>query len=285
VRRHSFIVIVTFIATACGGSASEDGSQSESSAPAQRDSEETAGGEEEPAEGEFQLRSSSDADQARGERPSEIEATETDAAMRLFVVTAEDVAIPGVVIKMTAPDGSTYFTDETDRRGYAEVLVPVDQRYEMEYLSLGRRNTMASVEVPPGPRQDIRLTMRYRGWQPPPADPDAAPGLRLEGVTFESGSATILEDSFPRLDRVVEYMEHKASARIRISGHTDDVGNPRQNQRLSEARAQAVRQYLISKGIAGDRIEAVGYGDERPLTSNDSEEGRARNRRIEAVEL
>ncbi len=286
--RHSFIVVLTCIAAACGGSGSEGGAGSESSSsePGVQSSnggEEAA--EEGSADGEFQLSASSDAEQAHGERPSEIEATETEAAMRLFVVTAENEPIPGVVIKMTAPDGSTYFTDETDSHGYGEVLVPVGQRYEMEYLSLGRRNTMAAVEVPEGPRQDIRLTMRYRRWQPPPEDPDEAPGLRLEGVTFESGSATIMEGSFPRLDRVVEYMEHKPSTRIRISGHTDNVGNPRRNQRLSEARAQAVRQYLISKGVAEDRVEAVGHGDARPVAPNDSDEGRARNRRIEAVEL
>ena len=104
-------------------------------------------------------------------------------------------------------------------------------------------------------------------------------------MTFESGSATIVESSYPRLDRVVEYMVHKPYARIRISGHTDNVGNARRNQRLSEDRAKAVRQYLVTKGIAAERIEAVGHGDAQPLASNDTEEGRAQNRRIEAIEI
>ena len=75
------------------------------------------------------------------------------------------------------------------------------------------------------------------------------------------------------------------TVRIRVSGHTDNVGNPRRNQALSEARARAVREYLVSHGIDGSRVEAVGFGDQRPVASNDTEEGRQENRRIEAIEL
>jgi outer membrane protein OmpA-like peptidoglycan-associated protein len=285
-RRPTLVLIVSFIA-ACGSGSSEGGGDIESSASTDPESGGTTG-DEQAAEGEtpdneFQLRASTDSSEAHGERPSQIEATETEAAIRLFVVTAEDAPIPGVVIKMTAPDGTNYFTEPTDSLGYAEVLVPAAQRYEMEYLSLGRRNVGAAVQVGPGPRRNTRLTLRYRQWRPAPAADE--PGFRLDGVTFESGSATIEPASFPRIDRVVEYMVHKPAARIRISGHTDNVGNARRNQRLSESRAKAVRQYLVSHGIAESRIEAVGHGDAQPLTSNDSEEGRAQNRRIEAIEL
>jgi len=288
-RFQSFILTVSFVA-ACGAS-SESGGGGESTEPvASTESGGATTGDEQQAEGEqtpdneFQLRPSDDSSEARGEQPSQIEATETEAAIRLFVVTAEEVAIPGVVIKMTAPDGSTYFTEPTDSHGYAEVLVPADQRYEMEYLSLGRRNTTATVTVGPGPRRNTRLTLRYRQWRPPAPEADE-PGFRLDGVNFETSSATIDADSHARLDRVVEYMEHKPAARIRISGHTDNVGNPRQNQRLSDRRAKAVRQYLVDHGIDEGRVEAVGLGDTEPLAPNDTEEGRARNRRIEAVEL
>jgi OOP family OmpA-OmpF porin len=109
--------------------------------------------------------------------------------------------------------------------------------------------------------------------------------LVLDGILFESGRATLQAESAPRLDRVVEYMTHMTSVRIRIAGHTDNVGDPRRNQALSEARAQAVREYLVTHGIDGSRVEAVGYGDTQPVASNDTEEGRAQNRRIEAIEL
>lgn len=80
-------------------------------------------------------------------------------------------------------------------------------------------------------------------------------------------------------------MTYKKSARIEISGRTDNVGNPKSNKVLSEKRAQACRDNLISKGIDGSRVEAVGYGDEQSIASNDTEEGRQKNRRIEAIEL
>ncbi len=80
-------------------------------------------------------------------------------------------------------------------------------------------------------------------------------------------------------------MTHRPQSRIRIAGHTDNVGNPRRNQRLSEARAEAVKAYLVAHGIDESRIEAVGFGDTQPVAPNDTDEGRAQNRRIEAVEL
>jgi OOP family OmpA-OmpF porin len=89
----------------------------------------------------------------------------------------------------------------------------------------------------------------------------------------------------PRLDRVVEFMTYKKQARIQISGHTDNMGKKAANKVLSQNRANACRDYVISKGIDGSRIEAVGYGDERPIAPNDTEEGRQENRRIEAMEL
>jgi outer membrane protein OmpA-like peptidoglycan-associated protein len=282
------------LATACGGGSSTESGGGGDTAAGTSGSEEGGGGGEGQAGGDqFQLSDSDDAGQAHGDRPSEIEASRTHAAMRLFVVDRDSGPMPGVVIKMTAPDGTAYYTGQTDSVGYAEVLVPVGQRYQIEYLELGRRNTMANVEVPDGPNQDIRLTMRYRRRRPPPLPPEqAAPeaepepqGLVLEGILFETGSAIIEAESFPRLDRVVEYMTYMTSVRIRIGGHTDNVGNPRRNQQLSQTRAEAVREYLIQHEIDGSRVEAVGYGDTRPVASNDTEAGRAQNRRIDAEEL
>lgn len=285
--------IATSLAAACGGGQAEGettttsvGSGSDSEAGGEGAAASSEGGGDEGAGGqngtEFQLRDSDTAGQARGEYSSAIEATPTEAAMRLFVVDRDRGPVQGIVIKMTAPDGTQYYTAETDAQGYAEVLVPIGQRYEMEYLSLGRRNVMTSVEVPSRPNNDIRLTLRYRRERYPEGGP---PRFVLEGVHFDTDRATIRSESFPRLDRVVEYMTHRPNVRIRIAGHTDNVGNSRANQRLSERRAQAVRDYLVSKGIDRGRIEAVGFGDQQPVASNDTEEGRQQNRRIEAVEL
>jgi OOP family OmpA-OmpF porin len=295
------LLSLSLTTAACGGSPA---SSSSGGSSAGSGSEATAGGDGASSgssgaggssAGEFQLSDSDTAAQARGEHPSAITSTATHAAMRLFVMDPETGPTTGVVIKLTGPDGRSYYTEETDAQGYAEVLVPAGQRYELEYLSLGRRSTTARVEVPAGPNQDIRLTLRYRRWRPParptvppPETPAPAPepeGLVLEGILFQTGSATIDPESNARLDRVVEYMTHRPSVRIRISGHTDNVGDPRRNQTLSQQRAEAVRAYLVSHGIDGSRVEAIGYGDTRPVATNDTEAGRAQNRRIEAAEL
>ena len=104
-------------------------------------------------------------------------------------------------------------------------------------------------------------------------------------MVFDTGESTLKEESYVRLDRVVEYMTHKKSARIEFSGHTDSKGSAKKNMELSRKRAEACRQYLISKGIDESRIDAVGKGGEEPIAPNDTPEGRQKNRRTEAREL
>jgi len=287
-RLQRIAILLLLVAAACGGSPrAQPTTRAEPAAEEASPSQ----AEDSTGAGEFQLH---DSDQSHRAHPSQIESTETEAAIRFFVVDPETGPISGTVIKLNAPDGSAYYTGSTDSQGYAEMLVPAGQRYQLEYLSLGRRTTRANVNVAPGPRQDIRLTLRRHRWRPPPRpeQPETAqapepPRERfvLEGVLFDTGRATIQEESYPRLERVVEYMVHMPDARIRISGYTDSMGDAERNRQLSEARAQAVRLYLVAHDIDAGRIEAVGYGEEDPVASNDTEEGRRRNRRIEAVEL
>jgi outer membrane protein OmpA-like peptidoglycan-associated protein len=237
---------------------------------------------------DFAIRKSDTAGSAHGATPSKIKPTATEAAMKLFVIDTDKGPIEGIVISLTAPDGQKYYTEETDADGYAETLVPVGQKYDLIYLTLGKRDITATVSVSDKPRQNIKLTLNYTRLPPPPkpaSGTPAAPRFVLDGVTFDSGKAIIRAESRPRLDRVVEYMAHKKSARIEISGHTDNVGNPSANKTLSEKRAQACREYLVSKGIDESRIDARGYGDELPIAPNTTEEGRQQNRRIEATEL
>jgi OOP family OmpA-OmpF porin len=236
---------------------------------------------EEPKE--FVIRDSDGASSAQRAKPSKIKPTATAAALKFFVIDQDKGPIGGIVISLTGPDGKKYYTEETDADGYAELLVPVGQRYDVVYLSLGRRDVAARVTVTSEPRQNIRLTLRYKRIDALPSE--TGERFVLEGIYFDTGKATIRPESFTRLDSVVEYMTYKPSARIEISGHSDNVGNPKKNKALAEKRAQACREYLISKGVDGERISAVGYGDERPIASNDTEEGRQQNRRIEATEL
>jgi outer membrane protein OmpA-like peptidoglycan-associated protein len=224
----------------------------------------------------------------KGERKdpksAKLKSTATEAAMRLTVVDKEKGAgIAGVVVCFTGPDGKKYYADETDADGYTELLVPISQTYEITYLSLGRSDVTAKATVDGRPNHNINLTLRYKRFVG--AEGEEKPRVVLDDVFFDSGNAKLRPESMPRLERIYQYMAHKKSLRIEISGHTDNKGVAKENKTLSLARAQACKDYLVKKGIDGSRIVAVGHGDEQPIAQNDTEEGRQKNRRIEAIEL
>lgn len=102
-----------------------------------------------------------------------------------------------------------------------------------------------------------------------------------ERVEFATGKATLLASSFPVLDDVAKVLKDYPAIRVEIAGHTDNVGDDLANQRLSKARADAVYEYLLGKGVQGSRMFAVGYGETRPIDSNATEPGRQVNRRVE----
>ena len=227
---------------------------------------------------EFKLQDTHTAKDAHGARASKIAPTRTQAAMKLFVVDKDKGPVKGVVMFLTGPDKKKYYAEPTDGEGYAELLVPVGQKYDITFLSLGRREIAATVPVADEPNQSVKLTLRYKRERP------EQPFI-LAGVNFDTAKATIRPESFARLDEVVDFMAHKKEARVEISGHTDNVGDPKANRTLSEKRAQACRNYIVSKGIDKKRLDAIGFGDERPIAPNDTDEGRQKNRRIEAKEL
>jgi outer membrane protein OmpA-like peptidoglycan-associated protein len=106
--------------------------------------------------------------------------------------------------------------------------------------------------------------------------------LRETRIHFQPNSAEIHPNSYPALDRIVDFLKANPQVRIRIHGHTD-IGdkNPQYNIRLSEGRANAVKEYLVQKGIDPQRIQTVGHGNTKPIADNTTIEGRALNRRVE----
>ena len=103
----------------------------------------------------------------------------------------------------------------------------------------------------------------------------------LENVFFDYAKATLRPASFPELDRLYELLVEFPELRIEISGHTDNRGSRTTNERLSAARAQAVVDYLVKKGINANRLESKGYAFDQPIATNDTKEGRQQNRRVE----
>jgi outer membrane protein OmpA-like peptidoglycan-associated protein len=106
----------------------------------------------------------------------------------------------------------------------------------------------------------------------------------LDAVHFESGSANISQDSHSLLDQVALMIKANPDVeKVRVEGHTDTRGDADMNRRLSQSRADSVRQYLIGKGVSPKRLKAVGYGEDKPLESGESDEANAKNRRVEFV--
>jgi outer membrane protein OmpA-like peptidoglycan-associated protein len=105
--------------------------------------------------------------------------------------------------------------------------------------------------------------------------------ITLEGILFETGSAKITASSEEVLAKVVKTLTDNPDIKVEIQGHTDDKGKEAANMKLSERRANSVKTYLVKNGIAKDRLTAKGYGQTKPVASNDTPEGREKNRRIE----
>ncbi|MCG8323508.1 MAG: OmpA family protein [Cytophagales bacterium] len=105
--------------------------------------------------------------------------------------------------------------------------------------------------------------------------------VRLDKIYFDFDKTTLRKESFDQLDMVAKLMEQNPGLKIEIAGHTDNKGSDVYNKKLSQGRAEAVRSYLIGKWISGKRILANGYGESAPETSNNTDEGRQINRRVE----
>src|SRR4030095_14720684 len=111
--------------------------------------------------------------------------------------------------------------------------------------------------------------------------PEVGKKIILNNIFYDYDKANLRMASISELQRVLEVLNEMPSLKIEVSSHTDSRGNDDYNLKLSQARAQSVVDYLISKGIVANRVNAKGYGESQPVAGNDTEEGRQLNRRTE----
>jgi len=175
-----------------------------------------------------------------------------------------------------------------DPRYQTEESEPVKERFP----ELEKTEPPDTTVIPPETEKETAVTETVKEEVPPPREPSPArpvfePGrsLVLPGISFQSGSTVLTENARRILNLVVESMQDYPDMRLEIRGFTDSVGSATLNLNLSQRRAEAVRDYLVSQGIAFDRLVAVGYGEAEPVASNATPEGRARNRRIEFIRI
>ncbi len=164
--------------------------------------------------------------------------------------------------------------------GEYKIVLPVGQRYTMraigkDYIAVGE-----SVDL-----TDTKSYKEIRGRDLPLVPIEVGQSVRLNNIFFETGKAELRPESSPELDRVVATLNENPKLTIEVDGHTDNVGSNTLNLKLSQDRADAVREYLIGKGIEPDRVGGKGFGETKPVATNDTEDGRAKNRRVEFVIL
>jgi OOP family OmpA-OmpF porin len=117
--------------------------------------------------------------------------------------------------------------------------------------------------------------------EPTPAPPPVRQRIVLRGVNFDFNSSVVGAESRPVLEEAAAQLKQNPDVRVQVQGHTDAIGSPEYNQGLSVRRAEAVYRYLVNLGVDPERLTVEGFGETRPIADNDTEAGRAQNRRVE----
>lgn len=164
----------------------------------------------------------------------------------------------------------------TDQEGYAAFLISGNREYGITLTREGYSFLSYKKQMADKINQDIKDTIHLV----PVSD---SKSIILENVHFASGEARLLKASSVELDQLVEYLIQNPELNISLTGHTDNVGQAVDNLALSQARADAVKAYLVEHGIDGNRVKAIGMGETKPVVSNDTPEGRQKNRRTEIM--
>jgi outer membrane protein OmpA-like peptidoglycan-associated protein len=203
--------------------------------------------------------------------PGPLAATETESLLQITVVNDKGEAIPGVIITVENAAHRKFVSRESDENGFLELLVPRGDTYTTRFVSLDEEDITKEIPMPDQPNITANFKLIYT--------PPKTKSFVLKGVFFDTAKWNLRPESYPNLEHLLEYMTLKKRAHIQLEGHTDSVGDDRANQVLSQRRAESVKQYLVKKGVQSARIKAVGFGESKPIASNDTEEGRQTNRR------
>lgn len=193
---------------------------------------------------------------------------------KFYVRDAKSDSLVAANITFINSNGATVATVKTDSiTGFAKLRLPLNTQIKIRieadnYLTFTDNVSDIGAEV----MYKIEPIIKKRA-------------IILHNLFFATNKTTILPESESAMQNLYELMAENPELRIRITGHTDNVGTNIDNQKLSEGRAKSVKDNLVQRGISAERIETDGKGETQPITTNDTEEGRAKNRRVEFVIL
>jgi outer membrane protein OmpA-like peptidoglycan-associated protein len=173
--------------------------------------------------------------------------------------------------------------EEARQQGELEMAAAREEAEQAQRLAdaqareaaLARKEAQLAAAAADALRQRLKNVQATRG--------DRGMQMTLDDVAFGPGRSTLRPEAEGLLGNLIEFVERDPNSQIRIEGHTDSTGNANANQLLSQKRADSVREALIASGVDGSRISAVGFGSDHPVASDDTAEGRAKNRRVEVI--
>lgn len=177
-----------------------------------------------------------------------------EAALKKATFTIDYSSSPNVI---TAHKSNTWFTIHTSANTYSQTILVVKEMQQEITADASSLNDEIG----------------------------KAGHVAVYGIHFDTGKATIMPDSESTLNEIVKLLQQNSDLKIRVEGHTDNVGGATANQTLSERRAQAVVAWLVAHEVSGARLSAKGFGESQPVGDNSTEDGRAKNRRVELAKF
>ena len=198
------------------------------------------------------------------------------ATINVFVTDMKGKPTKGEQILFKGEAGQKTTSGISNAEGKFSLQVLPGDKYIITVKSITDSTKYGSITIPAlGPDEfytaPFKVNVKF----------EAARTYTLDNVHFDFGKATLRPDSFAELEELVSYLKRKEDIKVEIAGHTDNVGKEEDNLKLSQQRADAIRNYVIKKGIQPARVVAKGYGAAEPVTDNDTDKGRQLNRRTE----
>jgi outer membrane protein OmpA-like peptidoglycan-associated protein len=205
--------------------------------------------------------------------PPEMQPTMTDALLTVLVTDMKDNPRDGESVIFESLKTKKQYSGVTKSDGKFYLLVPKGQTYKVMYKAFTDEMEYTQFDMPPA--KDSLLSFEFQ------LKYDLPKTYTLDNVYFDTGKSTLRPESYKEIDELAEFLLLKKNMIVEIAGHTDNVGKPEANLRLSQDRADAVRNYLLKKGVKPDHVQARGYGQTQPISTNDTDAGRQKNRRTE----
>lgn len=198
------------------------------------------------------------------------------AIVNVFIADMSGAPSKGEQVIFQGKSSKKAMSAVSDAAGRLTVELPVGDDYIISVKSITDSTkrgliTIPSLDADESFSEPYKVNIKF----------EPARTYTLKNVHFDSGKSTLRPESTPALEELYRYLVNKESIKIEIAGHTDSTGKVESNLRLSQERADAIREYLIRKGIPGNRVAAKGYGSSEPVADNATEEGRQLNRRTE----